>query len=354
MRSNPLCVLLPAALALCALPALFADSHTILTEEVDCTDPDPDKHDSINDALEKKADELIIEVSGLCQEDVAIRRDNVTLLGSDPSQDGIEAVEGVFGIYALHLRDAYMVRIENLKITNAEVGLRTDGSKHVWVVNCLLQGNGIAGAQVFDASSVEMEGAVISDNGSTAERTGVGLRVDDSFVRCTNCTIQDNGRWQVFNNHSGEARLEGSQVSGWRGVLGYPASLTIGINSTVTADQWALVSTEADVTWQTGEIVGSMLAGYGGVIDLYGATQTSQSIANFVSEDSLLVAQGRDGTPTTLVGMTILENMSSGVFYGDGASNGGVTLDGLDCQSGADAVCHGTVNRTSSTCGLCP
>lgn len=323
------------------LGATAAGAKTTKTVRVDCA-----KGESINAVLGEKSDELIVEILGVCREDVAIRRDAVTLRGRDPNLDGIEAVEGVLGRFAVQVRDAYTVRLENLSVTHAEVGLRTDNSKDITVVNCQLQGNERRGAEIFGDSEIAMEATVISGN-------RIGLHVSGSDVTCTGCSIEDNGTYQVFVDKSGRIDLESSRVAGERGVLGYPASLTFGIGSVVSTTSWALVSVESDITWQEGEIDGSMLAGYGGVIDLYGATQTSQSqFANYIYEGGLLVARGRNGVPTVLIGQTYFDNLSKGVFYG--GSNGGVELGDLICDFGGEAVCRGPVALASSNCGLCP
>ena len=87
------------------------------TAKVDCF-----KGKSINAVLKahKNVDELIIEIDGICDEDVLVQRDNVTLLGinldgsGDPT-DGIRAVSTdvvppTFGV-ALLIRDAVNVTV---------------------------------------------------------------------------------------------------------------------------------------------------------------------------------------------------------------------------------------------------
>jgi hypothetical protein len=50
-----------------------------LTVAVNCS-----AAESINEALERKAEELIVEITGSCHEDVVIERNNVTLRGVTP------------------------------------------------------------------------------------------------------------------------------------------------------------------------------------------------------------------------------------------------------------------------------
>jgi hypothetical protein len=71
-----------ALILLMGLVAEAGSAPGVKTIRVDCN-----RGDSINQALADKADGLIIEVQGTCQEDVVVARDDVTLLGlgSDPT-----------------------------------------------------------------------------------------------------------------------------------------------------------------------------------------------------------------------------------------------------------------------------
>jgi hypothetical protein len=45
-----------------------------------------------NEALQTPADELTLQINGVCNENVVIRRDGVFLEGSDKATDGIHGV----------------------------------------------------------------------------------------------------------------------------------------------------------------------------------------------------------------------------------------------------------------------
>ncbi|HUF78167.1 MAG TPA: hypothetical protein VMR44_04545, partial [Thermoanaerobaculia bacterium] len=60
-------------------PGPFPES---LTVAVDC-----DAGDTIADALAQRADELTVEITGSCVEDVTIRRDRTTLVGVAPGAE---------------------------------------------------------------------------------------------------------------------------------------------------------------------------------------------------------------------------------------------------------------------------
>lgn len=66
------------------------------------------------------ADDLVVEIKGLCEENVVVNRERVTLRGTNPASDGIRAAAlDTPGSFALLVRSSY-VRIENLKITGGQ------------------------------------------------------------------------------------------------------------------------------------------------------------------------------------------------------------------------------------------
>ena len=131
-----------ATFALLASPSSAQKSKTI---KVDCS-----KGQSINKALEDKADELIIEISGMCEENVLVERHNVTLRGGDPAGDGIRAVDEGDDDVALTIAGTLNVAVENLRLTGGERGLTVNnvirGSVHVR--NCNVEGNSRMGLKL--------------------------------------------------------------------------------------------------------------------------------------------------------------------------------------------------------------
>ena len=74
------------------LGGITAAAQTTVTVKVDCT-----KGGSINKALDqnKNARSLILEIGGMCTENVIVTRDRVTLRGINPSIDGIQAASNL-------------------------------------------------------------------------------------------------------------------------------------------------------------------------------------------------------------------------------------------------------------------
>jgi len=192
-----------------------------LTVQVDCANGE-----SINDALATPAVELTVEIFGICDEDVLVQRDNVTLIGLDPDLtnpsdpipiDGIRGVSTViappnFGATLL-LHDVVNVTVEDLILTGGVIsGLKVinggSGPLATSVKNCRLVANGGRALDLAHASVI-FEDTDITGNGSLA------FLVASSFV-CRDCVIAGdltsggsrvvledstfNGRFQVLNH----------------------------------------------------------------------------------------------------------------------------------------------------------
>jgi hypothetical protein len=270
----------------------------VRTVRVDCF-----KGKSINKALKKhKNDELIIELDGICDEDVLVQRDNVTLRGINldsegEPEDGIRAVSTDpdappnFGA-TLFIRDALNVTVENLILTGAALaGLKildsgSGGPLPIVVRNCRLENNTDVGLALTRANAV-FEDTVFTGN-------GVGPTVmTKSVFGCANCSIVGP-------------------------LLGGSSILTV-IHSTLKGR--FQVNSKARIT-------------------LTNTEQSENPSFNGVFGDSQLnITEG-----TIVHGRTLFTAFSTGVL------GQGTTHDGnLMCVSGSDVVCpRATINGTSN------
>jgi len=133
---------------------------------VDCN-----KGDSINQALTKSplVRNLTVEISGVCHENVVVTRDHVTLHGTDPANDGIQAdLSDEISDVALWVRQAQLVTVENLKLTGGFSGLLVTNVtlNGLQLINCRLESNGAYGAQLQNALVVAQD-STFSTNGNT-------------------------------------------------------------------------------------------------------------------------------------------------------------------------------------------
>lgn len=357
--------LLLAGLVLC-FPATLAAKKVESTTSVDCTDPDPGKHDSINTALLTAGDALIIDISGICHEDVDIRRDNVTLIGTDRDLDGIRAVdtEDPFGA-AVRVRDARSVRLENLQITGGTfTGLEVqDTLGRNDVVNCRIEANGSRGIHIV-SSFLFITDTVIRGNGTTVG-LGRGLQVGfASSFSCDGCTIENNhpggndvgiyalrgGTGSVFN---------GSTVSARYALVTDAAGLVTCTDSALTAEPFddgfgpfgfvAWADTGSRIFLRNCALDGSLRAERESRIEVQGSAQSANTsvFGNEVLRDSQLEVRPRAGIPSSLVGTTVFREFSTGVFRTGPAGD-------LVCEGGSDAICDAGVTGSSSGCGFCP
>jgi len=164
------------------------------TVKVDCF-----KGKSINAVLNahKNADELTIEIDGICDENVIVQRDNVTLLGINLDGEG-EPLDGIRGVSTdeeappsfgnvLWIRDVANVRVENLRIFGgARDGIRIRNAYiQIDVINCILEENDRNGLRLLSAR-VDLDFSTVRGNG----RTGVFVR--QAAVRLNESTIDED------------------------------------------------------------------------------------------------------------------------------------------------------------------
>jgi hypothetical protein len=289
---------------------------------VDCN-----KGQTINNALNRPAVELTIEISGICIEDVEITRTNVTLRGADPLVDGIRSDPSGFMRQALTLRNTSFVYIENLKLTGANNGIGINNSFGVYLVNCRLEDNEFAGAIVGTGSgSVHFTDTVVAaPNPPEGARLSRGIwATNGSNATCTNCAIQDY--WYALRASTGsQITVDGGSITGTQYALGVFAN-------------------------STSFVVGATLDGRIRMFDkssttLIGVNQINAPSSNQLRTGSILVASGG----TTLVGPTFVSGFTNVALFDTSSISGD-----MQCSSGGDAYCDSPLTATSSSnCGQC-
>lgn len=331
--------------------------------------------ESIGDALEVPAEEIVIEVSGLCEEVVVIRRPGVTLRGTDPSIDGIRPPAGAADYFALvnvlySSRDrSSPVRFENLSISggsmhgveafasgleiadclvedHASMGIRSDSGAYVEVTDSAVSGNGFWGARARSGGTLWFERTDFIDNPSV----GFG-GILDSYVVAIDVSVSDSDF--PVSIYQSAADLDLVTTTG--AVAG--ASLT---SSSVTITRSTLAGSSASLrSFDQGTtklfdstLDGSIVALGQSQVYLSDTTQTAPTesgalLENFVEAGSLLQLFGT----TTLLGPNILTTLGNLTALGSGP-----VIDGdLSCSVGADAFCSGSGNLTgTSDCESCP
>jgi hypothetical protein len=301
---------------------------------------------------------LIVEISGLCRENVTVTRDRVTLRGVDPQSDGIEAVENSeITDAALWVRGGNLVTVENLKLTGGTAGLlATDANlPNLRLKNCRLVGNNIYGLEL-ENSLVEAEDTTFE--AGTNASAGVFAASRLGCLRCTFPTGSSGSTTSVLNFAA--SRLVFSQ-SALTGSINSDDSLVVISDSSISASAPNAVSLNAANHSNVGltrvQVTGPMRFFQGSTATLFGVTQVLLSSPPNVVEDNAFVRVG-DAPPVTGGPPSIPSNVRN--FNVRNFSNFMLlqtsTLNGnLSCSFGADAICSTPTNVSgSSTCGQCP
>lgn len=352
------------AIASFALSAGFALAEGKVVE-VDCS-----KGQSINAELEKNTgSDLIIQIKGICIEDVVVRRDRVTLRGTDPSTDGISAATSdpavdEFGI-ALHVQGAGRFRAENLKLTGGSLAgfMATNANQRpqIEVVNCRMEGNGQIGAFLVNSRVLFTDSAFTGNGPADLSRRGAGLVSSEaSLAICDGCMIKDNpvageGTALAVQLQS-SASISASQLSGFNGV-------NATSNSQVSLDETSIQASNISLNANhstTISMFGSTLEGPFGAsnksnLELFGVVQAplAEGDFNLAQHDSYIRLRGLaedPGDPPALsqIGPIFFFGFSNGHFRSS-------TIAELTCQDESEASCPGSVTITgASTCGACP
>jgi hypothetical protein len=344
------------AVGLLASGAGAVAAQTIV--KVDCT-----KNKSINEALKQSlnSQSLIIEIKGMCTENVVVTRDRVTLRGIDPAIDGIQADSNATQIdAALWVRGAHQVVVENLKLTGGFVGLlATEASTpSIRMVNCRSEGNAAYGV-VLEGSLLEAEDTVLTSNGNV----NAGVFQSSRFA-CVRCTLSDPlGSGALGGLRNNILALTGPSV------LLFESTLTNGgiqltnallqiSDSTIDAHapDASLSAAQSIINLTRVQVGGLMRFNQSSNGALQGVTQFRSETPNVVDANSFVrIANASPATggpatiPSTIMGFN-LQDFSSGSLLQTSQISGNI-----NCGSGANAFCANPANVSgTSNCALCP
>lgn len=315
--------------------------------------------DSINDALETPAGDLVVEINGPCVEDAVVRRDRVTLKGAndDPLLDSIEAAttdpaDDPRGC-ALLVRDARLVFLENLTLRGGVFcGLRvlnTGPGFEIRAVNLILEDNGVRGLDVVDARIRVIDTAI-------TELAASGIRVDHGgFVRCNNCTVDVTGT-ALRVERSSSARVFDSALTGNGGVR-VRRSSTVQLEDTTVTDtggQALTSSINSAIFMRRGTLDGRIRVDDKSEVSLEGVEQIGGGGGrNSVQDDSFLTANRESARRrSSSIATSLLE--TTFFNFGRGTIANGSSVTDLSCRSGADVFCDFSSPVDPSSCALCP
>lgn len=330
---------------------------------VDCT-----KGQKIQDAVDQNDGPLMIEVRGICAENVRIEYKQVTMRGLDPATDGIQGVlTDPPAIAALAVFYVDGLRIENLSVSNGPGLAIGIWFTHAEMENMRIENNVGFGMHVSSGSGLLALGLTISNN------AGVGLNAQrGALVFCDACDLEDNGNWAGRSLRGALLTLRDSVISGDRGLLavgdGGQAYIDIdcvtagtGHPCSLTANQaaWSLGPATAAL-FGAGDFFGQVVAADRAHFLVLGSRQLGTGIdpsgnprSNLFLDFATLKVQpyfdGAVSHESLLRGETIVNTFSRAVFAGE------TTIDGaVHCGDAGDAwTAPGVVLTAGSTINGC-
>lgn len=323
-------------------PASTAIAKTVA---VDCT-----AGQSIQAAIDREDGPLVVDVDGFCNENVSIKRKDVTLRGTNPLNDGIQGVVSVPQFAALRFAYVDAGRVENLAVRNGpSAGIAAFFSR-LTMLNSRVTGNGGIGLTVADAGFVDATGLTASQN------AGAGAHVSKAArFFCHECNFESNGGFAAVADGGGVLSLLNSVVTGQRGLRSSLASYAdidcitetsshpCSLNVTGRAAQVFLGATAA--LYGAGDFTGQVDASDGATVHLIGARQLATGqpgqgpAVNGVSGFGRLTVGPDDfNAQSQLFGTT---NVSG---FGRVILGGATTLAGsIQCGSAGDAWLDPTI-----------
>ncbi|HEX6183772.1 MAG TPA: hypothetical protein VFZ44_07670 [Pyrinomonadaceae bacterium] len=356
-------LLLFALLLLQSAPATPAAAQApAAVEKVNCH-----KGESVNKALSKQPDAtaLVIEISGVCHENVVVTRDRVTLRGADPDDDGIQAVANVEQHdTALWVRGAQFVTVENLKLSGGFAGLTATDTNlpFLRLLNCRVEDNLQFGIQL-EVALLTAEDTTIGPN----TRFNVGAFAGSRF-ECRDCTITtpptSTVRDSVFIASGSSLLLFDSTVTG--GGINVGNSSANVVDSSLAAfpapgAASVIGGASSNVILTRTQVEGPMRFSQGATALLFGVTQTPGSSPGptpNVADDASYVKIGNASPAVPVPGPPPIASNVLG-FNLSNFSNASLlqtsqVTGNLNCSLGANAVCPFSANVSgTANCGLC-
>lgn len=320
LLASLLCALLVSASALVAQPG--PPPLPQATVQVDC-----DAGDTLADALDTRADELTIEFTGTCAEELVITRDRLTIRGLDASATVTDDPATVGPAAAFLLEGADVVFRDFTIDGAASRGIRVQRSSGVLIENLTVVNSGTTGLTVEESSSAHVvdssfTGATFAGvaawGNSNVTLTG-GLDVSSNFVGL----LLSSG--STVQNRGGTGIVADNQIFGAAAQLGATGQLpplsATGVDlglAVFGGDYFGSIDVSANI--------GVFMGNHGGFDG--GADVTSTGLGFLVEEDSTALIRGG-----TVAGPAAALSVTNGVVEADVVNFDGNIQLGFNAQA---------------------
>jgi len=316
-----------------ALSPAAAPTAPAKTVVVNCA-----KGGRISTALANNDGPLVIEVRGICPENLRIERNDLTLRGRDPARDGVQGVAADPQPSALEFYHANRISLENISVSDGPGRGIGAWYSDLTMTNCRVERNGSTGVHVSAASGLTGSGLVVSHN----HGSGI-LSQRQALTQCLDSRLDGNTGFAGYAAWNGVLIL-GAQISGEKGILaccgayvevycedGASESLC-GLDATDTAVSVGDRGGTANL-YGVGPFSGRVMAWSGGSVGIWGGQQSLPvGVSNVLSDSARLSTGAWEGGPPTSLAETNLN-----LFSRAGLLDGTVLQGTLRCHSGSDA-----------------
>lgn len=323
---------------------------------------------TLQDALERNADELIVEFEGVCVEDVVIRRDHTTLRGLAPDATivgsqgppGLDAAGVVVagasdvtlsdflvrdGRRGVVIRGGGAVRLERLTLQgHSREGLLLIEGGDATAEDCAALGNTTFGVGVWDASSLRVRSTLVARGSSVGLLVSTGGSVTTSIGSRIEA---DDNSFGIVSQLGGVADLRGGEHAARQNTFGVVSffdgyiqgSLQIYDNASIGA-----YAASESVLIHDGPVLDNGVFGIfgeGGARIEYGGPEVSGHALGLVLDGT--EARISDATVPDPVELTFGTRVD---FAGGNGFSGGVSCDGTVLVRG-DVSCPSALGRAA-------
>jgi hypothetical protein len=317
---------------------------------VDCA-----KGDSVQEAIDNHSGTIVVEVRGLCIENVSIENRNVTLHGLSAANDGLQSPNTS---PALLVNDSNDTRVENLSLSNNPGAALQILDSFVVLTNCVANNNNTATGPGSTAIIASTDSFLDATNLTMAnnQRNAVAVQRGANFF-CHGCDFTNNVGFAATASRGGLLSLLSSTVTQRFGIRAtIEAYADIDCISEVSAHPCSMQATgraaqafggAVAYLYGAGDFTGQVDASDRAVIGVYGARQLATGQPGLGPSRNVVSSFGR---MYAVAAFDVVPALSSRILGTDATNFGRILVTDdtevagtIQCSSAGDAWLDPTV-----------